>query len=359
MKLNNKITLSFILASSLLNAVSIDSVGVNVGCTEISYEKEKKQGTITYLNTPDESYLHGELYILLGDVFDSENYKPTINYKYASNSEMTNNLLLVGINRYFNYEKHDFYLGLLVGSGQLEWNYNPLNYSKSNDYTTLGLVGAVQAGAEYKVTSNLLLGVNTKYYMHNYSTRLVPKDNVEMEINHPTSCSLSVGLRYVFGQSEKSAPVVEKQVEIVEEKVVKVAPTVKKEIVPVIEKIVEIEKPKKENMLLGIRFDFGSEEIKEQYQPEIDKLVTYLNDNPQYEVIIEGHTDSVGREEHNLMLSQKRADIVVQALIKAGVDIKRVSAKGMGELHPIVLNNTEENKAKNRRMEAVFSKINN
>ena len=76
-------------------------------------------------------------------------------------------------------------------------------------------------------------------------------------------------------------------------------------------------------------------------------------DNPGLKISIEGHTDSTGTAVRNKTLSQQRAESVVSALVKAGIDAKRLSAKGWGQDNPIADNKTEEGRAKNRRVEIV------
>ncbi len=70
-------------------------------------------------------------------------------------------------------------------------------------------------------------------------------------------------------------------------------------------------------------------------------------------ISIEGHTDNSGDAKHNKKLSNDRANAVMQKLIALGIDKTRLSAIGYGAEKPLVANDTEENKAKNRRVELV------
>ena len=160
-----KIILSLALATSIINAqnIGIDSVGLNVGYTYMPATQKDKRGSITLANQPDEGYGHVELYTLLGGIFEDKTIKPTINAILAKNNEFTNALLMLGLNKYYEYEKHDFYFGLLVGEGAQTWEYNPLNGTKNNAYTAWSPVAAFQVGAEYMIQKNLALGLNAKY----------------------------------------------------------------------------------------------------------------------------------------------------------------------------------------------------
>ncbi len=106
---------------------------------------------------------------------------------------------------------------------------------------------------------------------------------------------------------------------------------------------------------LKVYFDFNSAKIKPQYYPEIEKFAKFLKKNPKIKVEIQGHTDSIGSDEYNLKLSQKRAEAVRDLLIKKyGISPDRLTAKGYGETKPIAPNSTPEGRAKNRRVEAVL-----
>jgi OmpA-OmpF porin, OOP family len=84
----------------------------------------------------------------------------------------------------------------------------------------------------------------------------------------------------------------------------------------------------------------------------IKEVALALKDNPQIKKLrIEGHTDSVGKDAANLKLSQRRADSVMSALIKQGVDPGRMEAVGFGETRPIASNASKTGRAENRRTE--------
>jgi len=80
----------------------------------------------------------------------------------------------------------------------------------------------------------------------------------------------------------------------------------------------------------------------------------FLNENPTIKVAIQGHTDDVGDDEKNMILSSERAESVKDYLVALGVDKNRLSAKGYGETMPKVENNSAANRAKNRRTDFVI-----
>jgi len=103
--------------------------------------------------------------------------------------------------------------------------------------------------------------------------------------------------------------------------------------------------------LYGITFDTGKDTIKEGSEKTLKMIVKLLTDMPDLVIEIQGHTDDVGDEKKNLILSEKRAQSVKKALVDMGIDEKRLVAKGYGESKPLVPNDTKANRAKNRRVE--------
>ena len=197
MNIINKIIPSLLIASSLTYAdLSIDSVGLNLGYAHIDAKQVNKSGTITLANDPDEQYLHGELYALIGGAFEDKSFKASINYMHSRNDEFVNNTIMMGVNRYFFLEDYSLYAGVLIGVGRLDWKYSPINGTKDNYRHVESLVGALQVGAEYQLTESLSLGFNAKYQVHDYSTALEPITGVEAEINHQKSSSIAIGVRF-------------------------------------------------------------------------------------------------------------------------------------------------------------------
>ena len=104
-------------------------------------------------------------------------------------------------------------------------------------------------------------------------------------------------------------------------------------------------------VLNNIFFESKSFELQKESEIELNKLAQFLRENPTVKLEIQGHTDNVGTSAANLELSNNRAKKVLEYLVKAGVDNGRLTSKGYGETKPIVPNDTEEGRAKNRRTE--------
>jgi len=101
----------------------------------------------------------------------------------------------------------------------------------------------------------------------------------------------------------------------------------------------------------GLRFDFDESVIKPGYYPSLNDVVRVMEENPDLEVEIRGHTCDIGTDSYNQKLSERRAKAVFDYLSNKGIDAKRLSWKGFGEKQPAYPNTTEGNRAKNRRVE--------
>jgi OmpA-OmpF porin, OOP family len=104
--------------------------------------------------------------------------------------------------------------------------------------------------------------------------------------------------------------------------------------------------------IYGIYFDTDKSEVKPASAATLDEVASLLRIDRGLKLEISGHTDNTGDKAHNEKLSEARAQAVVKALTsKYGIDAKRLTAKGYGDSKPVAPNTTDDNKAKNRRVE--------
>jgi outer membrane protein OmpA-like peptidoglycan-associated protein len=212
----------------------------------------------------------------------------------------------------------------------------PSNYIKS------------AVGAKYFIDDNFNIGAEVANY-YKFKT-------------HRNDILATVGIGYVFGKSEqthqepkqlKTQPKPEAKSIMVEPLIVEsaiVKPIVKEE---VSNTKVEVQIEKIFN--LNINFDYDLDDIKAIYLEKIDQLIAVLKSYPNAKVEVIGHTDNVATQKYNLKLGQKRADKFVNILTTNGIDSNRITTSSKGELNPLVSNNTEDNRAKNRRVEVKIS----
>ena len=106
----------------------------------------------------------------------------------------------------------------------------------------------------------------------------------------------------------------------------------------------------------ALNFDFDKSVVKPQYFEMLHKFIEYVNFN-DYEVVIEGHTDSKGTNAYNMALGMRRAQSVKAKLLEFGMDPSRiVGTVSKGEEEPVAANTTDEGRAQNRRIEFKLSR---
>jgi outer membrane protein OmpA-like peptidoglycan-associated protein len=101
----------------------------------------------------------------------------------------------------------------------------------------------------------------------------------------------------------------------------------------------------------GLMFKINSSEINESYEKDLTSASEVFVKYPETNITIHGYTDDTGPDDFNMTLSEKRAKAVADFFISHGVAATRITEKGYGEAEPKYPNDSEENRAKNRRVE--------
>jgi outer membrane protein OmpA-like peptidoglycan-associated protein len=109
--------------------------------------------------------------------------------------------------------------------------------------------------------------------------------------------------------------------------------------------------------LRNIQFDYNSSALTPSSHIELDKLANLMQENPSMHIELSAHTDDVGSEQFNQRLSQQRGESAKKYLLRKGVAPERIEAKGYGKSKPLVPNDSEENRAINRRVEFTINDI--
>ncbi|RED96603.1 OmpA family protein [Marinoscillum furvescens] len=110
-------------------------------------------------------------------------------------------------------------------------------------------------------------------------------------------------------------------------------------------------------LINNIFFDFGKATLREASHADLNRLVALLEKYPQMQIEISGHTDNVGSEASNQLLSQNRAAAVVSYLASRKVAAQRLKAVGYGEANPVAENETDEGRQRNRRVEFTITSM--
>jgi OmpA-OmpF porin, OOP family len=203
-------------------------------------------------------------------------------------------------------------------------------------------VGDYGAGLKFFLTDNLALRGDIRH--------LLFSDN-EVLYNY----EYTAGVTFLFGGIKPApAPVVQPVSEAVPEPEIAAVPVEEAPPEPV-----PAAEPSpghyKYCVTLHIEFDIDKADIKPEYKDEVARVGDFMKQYPETTAVIEGHTDNVGTQEHNLKVSLLRAESVVNYLNeKFGIDRSRLSARGYGYTRPVSDNSTDAGKLQNRRIEAII-----
>ncbi|MHB1370759.1 MAG: OmpA family protein [Pseudomonadaceae bacterium] len=195
---------------------------------------------------------------------------------------------------------------------------------------------AARSGRDHSTYANL--GAGLKYY---FTENLFAKASVDGMHNIDRGDSewmAGVGVGLNFGGGARQVAAVEPTPEPAP------APIVDTEPEPAPE-VVRVE--------LDVKFDFDKSRVREESYGDIKNLADFMQQYPQTSTVVEGHTDSVGTDQYNQRLSERRAEAVRDVLVNQyGVEGGRVNSVGYGESRPVADNATDAGRQINRRVEA-------
>jgi OmpA-OmpF porin, OOP family len=214
---------------------------------------------------------------------------------------------------------------LAAGPGMITWDPDRKDVDSQSDFL-LNYGG----GLKIFLTRNLALRADLRNVI-----------NFNTYDDRGSNFLYTAGLTYEIGGKEK--------VEVVEE-----APAPEPEPVPApVVTPPPPPAPKEQGAIIfrNINFDFDKANIKAESNPILDEVTEYLKANPNVKMEVQGHTDGKGKAAYNLKLSDKRAAAVKAYLVGKGVAADRLETKGFGLTKPVAPNDTEENRARNRRVE--------
>ncbi len=108
--------------------------------------------------------------------------------------------------------------------------------------------------------------------------------------------------------------------------------------------------------LNNVFFDFDKYNLRPESFVELDRVVKFLNDDPNIEIEMSAHTDSRGSDDYNFTLSDNRARSVMEYILSKGIAVSRIKSQGYGETKPVATNDTDEGRQLNRRVEFTILK---
>ena len=115
--------------------------------------------------------------------------------------------------------------------------------------------------------------------------------------------------------------------------------------------------PQEIDLFANIEFGFNQATVPGEHRKQLDILVEHMKKNPNFIMHLSGHTDDIGSNDMNNQFSRQRAMVIYNYLIDEGIDPKRIKYEFFGESKPLVANNSDANRAKNRRVELEVEKF--
>ena len=153
---------------------------------------------------------------------------------------------------------------------------------------------------------------------------------------------------YVIDNPDNPICLLYKQGSVFQVKIVKITVPIQKPVPQLEEQLAK----QKKAIVYGIYFDFDKDTIKPESEPVLKEIVKAMTDNPDWKLRVDGHTDNIGGDAHNLDLSKRRAASVKKALVERyHISADRLTTNGYGASSPIDRNDTLEGRARNRRVE--------
>jgi outer membrane protein OmpA-like peptidoglycan-associated protein len=119
--------------------------------------------------------------------------------------------------------------------------------------------------------------------------------------------------------------------------------------------VAEVERPSETELVVILRdkilFDVDAYSLKPGAEDNLTEIADILIKYPDFNIVVEGHTDNTGKENYNQWLSEKRAEAVADSLVSRGLNPARIQVVGYGETRPAATNETAEGRQQNRRVE--------
>jgi outer membrane protein OmpA-like peptidoglycan-associated protein len=241
----------------------------------------------------------------------------------------------------------------IPASGHWAYMVSSLNSLGHGDIVRIKIPEAIQPDPVVLVSGRTLNAktgqpVSASIYMDDLGSQKHVGEAISNESTGEYNIVLPYGKNYGFHASAKGFISVNENLELDEIK----------SYTEVTEDLLLVPLKKGETILLNnVFFEKGKPTLRAESYPELDRLVGIMHENPTLEIELGGHTDNIGSGPSLIVLSRERVATVKEYLVKNGVPAKRIVGKGYGPDKPLVKNDTEANRMKNRRVEVKIRKI--
>jgi OOP family OmpA-OmpF porin len=240
----------------------------------------------------------------------------------------------------------------LVGIGLTSFNSeNPLNKDFEDNF--VGYQANLGIGVDWGLTENFSIKTEATYITAS-NNKIDGNDRINENTkglfggNGDTYMTFNAGVVWYFSLGERS-DICDKSPQGIRETIVRDTVVIEKvnEVEKIIDDTVYIEKP----FLFGVHFEFGKYDLKPESFPILEHAIDVLNQHKKINIVITGHTDNYGSNQYNDKLSEQRVNTIYNYLISKGVNSNRIQKGWFGEDKPIRDNDSDLNRAFNRRVE--------
>lgn len=208
-------------------------------------------------------------------------------------------------------------------------NVNNIGFEKLWDGTKVMWAARGGLGADFRVSNRVSIGleVNANMLPDKFNSKKGKNDNLDWQI------SGLLGVKIALGKTRKHHDAVYEYIQPTSQPKPEVKPEPKQEVKPEVKpKDTKQEVKKAEPLNVNVFFTIGKSEIRESDRPELDRLVTYLNEHPETKVQLTGYADKdTGTKQINARLSKERAEAVKAYLVKKGIAANRISTAAKGD----------------------------
>lgn len=238
----------------------------------------------------------------------------------------------------------------LFGIGLTSFNSdNPLNKDFEDNF--IGYQANLGVGVDWGLTENLSIKTEAGYITAS-NNKIDGNDRINENAkglfggNGDTYMTFNVGVVWYFSLGEKP-DLFDQSPQGIREILVRDTIRIEEKTENIIRDTVYIEKP----FLFGVHFEFNKYDLKPESYPILEHAIDVLNQHNDINIVITGHTDNYGTNQYNDKLSEQRVNTIYNYLISKGINSNRIQKGWFGEDKPIRDNNTDINRAFNRRVE--------
>lgn len=336
-----------------VSGIYLDTLAVKLGYGKSFMDTSEINGGVPGITESDK---YGSM-LSFSAVFKNDYYpvlKPYLDYSRQTYDDRYYTSVGLGVRHDIRMDDSplEFYLAGGVGYFFSQWRTSPVPETSTGLTGSESFGGTLKTGLDYYFTDNLALNVGLRWDIFDQDTTIIEGDSITT-IREKSGLSLLTGLVYRFGKVKQPAPGENVNMDNDDDEIIDrfdycpdTLPNVP----------VDANGCPLDHFSFNLTFQFGKFKLASMTSRPQFGVVAFLKENPDYHIVITGHSDSIGSDEANQKISLKRAEEARAFLVANGILSLRIEAEGKGAEEPIADNDTAEGRALNRRIHVEFIK---